>query len=94
MDVDIILASSELSDEGAKNVRGKFFVEPGSYRIDDFLFEGFSVPHDRVGGRRYGVATVWRWQLGGLTFAHLGGAAAPLTIENKILLDNPDVLII
>ena len=40
------------------------------------------------------MATVWRWQLGGLTFAHLGGAAAPLTIENKILLDNPDVLII
>ena len=47
-----------------------------------------------MGGRRFGNATIWRWQQGGLNFAHLGGTAAPLSGEDRVLLGRPDVLII
>ena len=94
MKVDFIFASSELADEGAKTSEGVFFVQPGSYLIDEFKIEGFSVPHDRIGGRQYGFSTVWKWSQGGLKFAHLGGSAGPLSLEDKLLLGRPDVLII
>ncbi len=91
---DVILASSELADEGARIAEGTFLVKPGSYRLGKLNLEGFTAPHDRFGGRRYGLATLWQWTQGGLRFAHLGGTAAPLTAEDKILLGRPDVLII
>ena len=91
---DIILASSELADEGARLSEGTFFVDPGSYQVGDFSFEGFQVPHDRMGGRRFGQATLWTWKQGGLKFAHLGGSASPLSFEDKLLIGRPDVLII
>ena len=89
---DIILASSLLPDEGAKISKGLFMVKPGSYRINGLSFEGFYSPHDRLGGRRFGMSTLWRWEQNGLTFAHLGGAASPLTVEDRLLIGNPDVL--
>tara|TARA_B100000700_G_scaffold101706_1_gene114587 strand:- start:1723 stop:2466 length:744 start_codon:yes stop_codon:yes gene_type:complete len=91
---DIILASSTLPDEGATTAKGLFMVKPGSYRIKGLTFEGFSRPHDRVGGRRFGMSTLWRWKQNGLTFAHLGGAASSLTIEQRVLIGKPDVLFI
>ncbi len=91
---DIILASSLLPDEGAKTAKGLFMVKPGSYRINGLRLEGVSSPHDRIGGRRFGMSTLWRWKQNGLTFAHLGGAASPLTIEERLLIGNPDVLFI
>ena len=91
---DIILASSLLPDEGAKTAKGLFMVKPGSYRINGLRFEGFSRPHDRVGGRRFGMSTIWRWKQNGLTFAHLGGAASPLTLKERLLIGQPDVLFI
>ncbi|KZR61392.1 MBL fold metallo-hydrolase [Prochlorococcus sp. MIT 1306] len=90
----VILASSELADEGAQVASGRFLVQPGSYRIGGLNLEGFAAPHDRLGGRRFGQATLWRWQQGGLQFAHLGGSAASLSGEDKVLLGRPDVLII
>ena len=47
-----------------------------------------------MGGRRFGNATLWRWQQGGLSFAHLGATAGELTAADRVLLGNPDVLII
>ncbi len=91
---DVILASSELSDEGARIARGIFLVRPGSYRIKGLSLEGFAAPHDRLAGRRFGQSTIWRWRQGGLNFAHLGGTAAQLNKEDKLLLGKPDVLII
>tara|TARA_Y100001968_G_scaffold323973_1_gene362498 strand:+ start:1785 stop:2522 length:738 start_codon:yes stop_codon:yes gene_type:complete len=94
LDVDIILASSELPDEGARTSKGIFFVQPGSYLVDGFKIDGFKSPHDRLGGRRYGFSTLWKWSQGGLKFLHLGGSVSPLSDENKILLGRPDILII
>ena len=91
---DIILASSLLPDEGAKTAKGLFFVKPGSYRIKGLSLEGFSSPHDRVGGRRFGMSTLWSWKQNGFTFAHLGGAASPLTIKERLLIGKPDILFI
>ncbi len=94
LDIDLILASSKLADEGAQVANGIFLVEPGSYRVKGMNLEGFAAPHDRLNGRRFGQSTLWRWRQGGYTFAHLGGSAAPITGEIKILFGNPDVLII
>ena len=91
---NVTLASSELPDEGARVGGGTYLSKPGSYRVGGMDLEGFSAPHDRMGGRRFGNATIWRWQQGGLNFAHLGGTAAPLSGEDRVLLGRPDVLII
>ena len=91
----VILASSELADEGARGVAsGRFLVAPGSYRIGGLVLEGFASPHDRIDGRRFGDSTIWRWQQGGLNFAHLGATAGPLSGADRVLLGRPDVLII
>ena len=90
----VTLASSELPDEGARLGGGTYLSKPGSYRVGGLDLEGFAAPHERVGGRRFGDATLWRWQQGGLNFAHLGGTAAPLSGEDKVLLGRPDVLIL
>ena len=92
--VNVILASSQLADEGYRVANGLFLFEPGSYRIGKLRIEGFPVDHDRLGGRRFGQGVVWQWEQSGLSFAHLGGVAAPLNQQEKILLGRPDVLFI
>jgi len=94
LEVDIILASSHLPDEGARSSKGIFFADPGSYQVDGWNIEGISVAHDRLGGRRYGFATLWKWEQNGVKILHLGGGAAPLSLEDKLLLGRPDILII
>lgn len=91
---NVILASSRLLDEGAPVAKGQFLVNPGSYKVAGLKIEGISGPHDRVGGRRFGPSTLWRWEQGGLSFAHLGGTAARLSPADKVMLGRPDVLII
>jgi L-ascorbate metabolism protein UlaG (beta-lactamase superfamily) len=91
----IILASSQLADEGARGIAGgRYLVKPGAYRIGGLNLEGFASPHDRMGGRRFGNATIWRWTQGGLNFAHIGATAGPITGADQVLLGRPDVLII
>ena len=92
---DLILASSSLPDEGAPVARGPFLNSPGSYRLKDaWQVEGFAVPHDHVGGRRFGEGVVWIWQQAGLRMAHMGGAAVPPTAAQRILLSGVDVLVV
>ena len=91
---NVILASSTLLDEGAPVASGKLLASPGSYRVAGLKIEGIAAPHDRFGGRRFGKATLWRWKQGGLEIAHLGGTAASLSPEDRVLLGKPDVLII
>ena len=94
LQADVILANSRLLDEGAPVASGRFLSKPGSYRVGGLQFEGFANPHDRVGGRRFGQATIWRWQQGGLEIAHLGSTAGPLSATDQVLLGRPDVLIL
>ena len=91
----VVLASSELADEGSRGIaNGRFLVAPGSYRVGGLNLEGFASPHDRIEGRRFGNATIWRWQQGGLNFAHVGATAGEISGADRVLLGRPDVLIV
>ncbi|MEX1317124.1 MAG: MBL fold metallo-hydrolase [Synechococcaceae cyanobacterium] len=90
----VILASSRLLDEGAPVATGRFLADPGTFQVGGLRIEGIGSARDRVGGRRFGRATLWRWQQGGLSFVHMGGTAGPLSPSDKVMLSRPDVLIL
>ncbi|MEW5860591.1 MAG: MBL fold metallo-hydrolase [Cyanobacteriota bacterium] len=94
---DLVLVSSLLLDEGAvEGLPGnpQFLYKPGVYQVDGLKIQGMSINHDRNGGRRFGTNVAWRWTQGGINILHLGGAAAPIDIEQKILMGRPDVLLV
>ena len=91
---DFILASSRLPDEGYNPNDKLMFVDPGNYQFDNILLKGISVPHDRVEGRRFGMATVWRWEQNNIKIVHMGGAAGDIDINSQIILSRPDILFI
>ncbi|NES81583.1 MAG: MBL fold metallo-hydrolase [Moorea sp. SIO2B7] len=94
---DVVLISSQLLDEGdAEKLPGKpkIIYEPGVYRLNNIEFQGIGIDHDREGGRRFGKNVAWRWTQGGVKILHLGGAAAPIEIEQKILMGRPDLALI
>ena len=92
--VDFILASSRLPDEGYNPNDQLMFVEPGIYKFEDILLNGIAVPHDRLEGRRFGMATVWSWEQNNLKIVHMGGAAGEIDINSQIILNRPDILFI
>ena len=92
--VDFILASSRLLDEGYNPNNQLMFVDPGNYQFEDILLNGIAVPHDRLEGRRFGMATVWSWEQNNLKIVHMGGAAGDIDINSQILLTRPDILFI
>ncbi len=94
INADFILASSKLADEGYNPNDQLMFVEPGVYQFDDILLNGIEVPHDRVGGRRFGMATVWSWEQNNLKIVHMGGAAGEMDKNSQIILSRPDILFI
>ena len=94
VNADFILASSNLPDEGYNPNKKLMFVEPGVYQFEDILLNGISVPHDRLGGRRFGFATVWSWEQNNLKIVHMGGAAGNIDINSQIILARPDILFI
>ena len=94
VNADFILASSRLPDEGYNPNDQLMFVEPGIYQFEDILLNGISVPHDRVDGRRFGMATVWSWEQNDLKIVHMGGAAGDIDIDSQIILSRPDILFI
>ncbi|MBO9997563.1 MAG: MBL fold metallo-hydrolase [Cyanobacteria bacterium SID2] len=95
-DADVILVSSFLLDEGAVDTvpESKLLFESGIFQLQGMTFEGVPVPHDRIDGRRFGTNMIWKWVQGGVTIAHLGGAASPLDIEQRILVGRPDIALI
>jgi L-ascorbate metabolism protein UlaG (beta-lactamase superfamily) len=94
---DLVLISSQLLDEGAIEVvpgNPRLLYEAGVYQVSGKQIQGIRTDHDLVGGKRFGINVAWRWKQGGVDILHLGGAAAPITIEQKILMGTPDVLLI
>ena len=93
---DVLLVSSFLLDEGAVDkVKGnpQVITRQGTHQFGGIKFQGFASPHDRLGGKRFGQNIAWRWTQGGVSILHLGGAAAPLATEDKILLSGADILL-
>jgi L-ascorbate metabolism protein UlaG (beta-lactamase superfamily) len=95
---DAVLISSRLFDEGGtlQGLAGNptVLADPGVYDLAPLQLQAIATPHDREGGRRFGDNLIWRWQQGGLTIVHMGGAAAPLEVEEQILLGRPDVMLV
>jgi len=94
---DLVMISSFLFDEGfTEGIPGnpRVLSEPGIYQFSGMQVQGIETAHDRSGGRQFGTNVAWRWNQGGLNILHLGGAAAPITIEQHILLGRPDLLLI
>jgi L-ascorbate metabolism protein UlaG (beta-lactamase superfamily) len=97
VEADVVMISSRLLDEGAVDGlagRPRILYEPGAYELAGRQIQGISTDHDDVGGRRFGINVVWKWTQGGVNILHLGGAAAPITVEQQILMGRPDVLLI
>lgn len=97
VEADLVIISSQLWDEGAaEDLPGnpKVLYEPGVYEIKGLRIQGIGMPHDRKGGKQFGTNVAWRWTQGGIRVVHMGGAAAPIGIEQKILLGSPDVAMI
>ena len=94
VNADFILASSKLADEGYNPNGQLMFVEPGIYKFGDILLTGIEVAHDRVGGRRLGMSTVWNWEQHNLKIVHMGGAAGQIDKNTQIILSRPDILFI
>jgi L-ascorbate metabolism protein UlaG (beta-lactamase superfamily) len=94
---DLVLISSRLLDEGAtEGLPGnpRIIFESGVYEVNGIKIQGIAGAHDREGGRRFGTNVAWRWTQGGVRILHLGGAAAPIEIEQKILMGSPDLVLI
>ena len=94
---DLVLISSQLLDEGEiEGLPGnpRILYEPGAYKVSGIQLQGISIAHDREGGRRFGSNVAWLWNQGGIKILHLGGAAAPIDIEQKILIGRPDLALI
>jgi L-ascorbate metabolism protein UlaG (beta-lactamase superfamily) len=91
------MISSRLLDEGsASDLPGnpQLIVESGIYEVKGLEIQGINTFHDREKGRRFGVNVAWRWTQGGVKIVHLGGAASPIEIEQKILIGTPDLALI
>ncbi|MCS7293272.1 MAG: MBL fold metallo-hydrolase [Gloeomargarita sp. SKYBB_i_bin120] len=95
---DLVLVSSLLLDTGyAIDLPGdpRVLATPGDYELpNNFKVSGFQTFSDRMGGRRFGANICWRWTQGGIRFLHLGGIATPISVEQRILFGNPDVLFV
>jgi len=94
---DVVMISSQLLDEGVvEGLPGspKLLYQPGVYEFDNFQVQGIGIPHDREGGRRFGTNVAWLWTQAGVKILHLGGAASPITFEQKILMGRPDVMLL
>jgi len=94
---DLVLISSQLLDEGAiDKISGnpKLVYQPGVYEFRGVKFQGITTDHDRNGGKRFGKNVAWKLNQRGINLLHLGGSAAPITLEQKILMGRPDVLFI
>lgn len=94
---DLVLISSQLLDEG--DIEGlpgdpQILYEPGAYKVGGLQLQGISIDHDRMKGRRFGSNVAWLWTQGGIKILHLGGAAAPIEFEQKILIGRPDLALI
>jgi L-ascorbate metabolism protein UlaG (beta-lactamase superfamily) len=94
---DLVMISSQLLDEGAvEGLPGnpKLIYEPGVYDFKGIKFQGIAIEHDRKNGKQFGMNTAWAWKQGGVSILHLGGAAAPISIEQKILMGRPDIMLV
>jgi L-ascorbate metabolism protein UlaG (beta-lactamase superfamily) len=55
--------------------------DPSHRDVHGIYIDGFPTHHDAAGGAERGANTVFRWEMQGLTFVHLGDLGHPLDSE-------------
>jgi L-ascorbate metabolism protein UlaG (beta-lactamase superfamily) len=101
---DVVLISSQLLDEGAaENLPNdpEVLFEPGEYKINNLDFDGILIPHENDPdyirnnvGMKYMPNVAWVWNQSNLKILHLGGAGASIGMNEKIFINNPDIMFI
>lgn len=99
VEADLVLISSQLLDEGyVENLPGqpRLLFEPGDYQLDEGLQVRGMVAErlEKRPGSRFPSNVAWVWRQAGMKILHLGGMASPITVEQKILIGRPDVVLI
>jgi L-ascorbate metabolism protein UlaG (beta-lactamase superfamily) len=97
VNTDLVMISSQLLDEGAVEVvpgNPRLLYQSGVYQVNGTRIQGIQTDHDRLGGKRFGTNVAWQWKQAGINLLHLGGTAAPITLEQKILMGRPDVMLV
>jgi L-ascorbate metabolism protein UlaG (beta-lactamase superfamily) len=74
----------------------KIFVikTPGEYEVGGLFVYGVSAPHDAKEGKERGLTTLYRFEIGDLSVAHLGDLGADILDEQREALEDIDVLLI
>jgi L-ascorbate metabolism protein UlaG (beta-lactamase superfamily) len=74
----------------------KLFVinTPGEYEVGGLFIYGVPAPHDDAGGKDRGLTTLFRYEIGDLSIAHLGDLGSPIVDAQREALEDVDVLMI
>jgi L-ascorbate metabolism protein UlaG (beta-lactamase superfamily) len=94
---DVVTVSHEHGDHNAvEQVSGRFKVVRGSrtQTVAGVEFRGIASYHDAVQGQQRGPNTIFVFNLGGITFCHLGDLGHVLTPQQVQAIGHVDVLMI
>jgi len=74
----------------------KLFVikSPGEYEVGGLFVYGINAPHDDKEGKERGLTTLYRFEVGDLSVAHLGDLGADILDAQRETLEDIDVLLI
>lgn len=74
----------------------KLFIvhTPGEYEVGGLFVYGVSAPHDQKEGKDRGLTTLYRFEVGDLSFAHLGDLGSPIVDAEREALEDIDVLLL
>jgi L-ascorbate metabolism protein UlaG (beta-lactamase superfamily) len=74
----------------------KLFVikTPGEYEVGGLFVYGINAPHDEKEGSERGLTTLYRFEVGDLSVAHLGDLGADILDAQRETLEDIDVLLI
>jgi len=97
VEADIVLISHDHADHShVQLVKGDPLVvrDKSTREIGGIRIAGFSTYHDSKGGAERGSNIVFRWEMQGLTFVHLGDLGHPLDADTARGLLHADMLFI
>ncbi len=84
--------------DAVKVMEGKSDVfkitSPGEYEIGGLFVYGIPAPHDAADGKKRGLTTIYRFEIGDLSFAHLGDLGTPIVDAEREALEDIDILLI
>jgi L-ascorbate metabolism protein UlaG (beta-lactamase superfamily) len=74
----------------------KIFVikNPGEYEVGGLFVYGINAPHDEKEGKERGLTTLYRFEVGDLSVAHLGDLGVDMLDAQRETLEDIDILLI